>query len=210
MRDTSEVLLEGMQTALSNWGEKLNGEQQELYWLLRLQMAEHGFIAEEVEGVMAQIPTELRTVMLARFRRAAEYWDDIRYASLEPVTQIWGTIVNSVRVAANSDRATEVQSEVFSFAPESLVVFFRAVRERMEVADALHSTFRSMPAPECQALAALLNVHVEGRLDPEVMGRLVRLLDHEGPMSAEEQEVLASLSSAKLVNAAFSGLRANA
>ena len=69
----------------------------------------------------------------------AAYWGDVRYAALEPVTQLWGTVVNAVRVAAQSGRATEVQKRVFEFPIVALVRFFQAARERMEVADSLHS-----------------------------------------------------------------------
>lgn len=211
MHDTSEILLRGMQTALDVWSGKQESAPQHLYWVLRLQMAEHGFDGwQSVAAVTEQIPEDIREQVLLRFRQANEYWDDIRYASLEPVTQLWGTVVNSIRVAANSDRATDVQKRVFQFAEDSLVAFFRAARERMEVAEELHNAFKAMPAPECQALSALLNVHVEGRLDGDVLGRLVRLLDHEGPMSEEEQEALSALSATKLVDAAFSGLRSHA
>ena len=44
-------------------------------------------------------------------------------------------------------------------------------------------------------------------LDVETMVRLVRLLDHEGPMSPEEQAYLTSLTPTSLVDAAFAGLR---
>jgi hypothetical protein len=211
MHDTSEILLRGMQTTLDTWASKLDSAPQHLYWVLRLQMAEHGFDGWlSVAGATEQIPESIRQDVLTRFRQANEYWNDVRYASLEPVTQLWGTIVNAIRVAANSDRATEVQKQVFVFPEDSLVAFFRAARERMEVAEELHNAFKAMPAPECQALGALLNVHVEGRLDADILGRLVRLLDHEGPMSAEEQQALSALSATKLVDAAFSGVRSHA
>lgn len=211
MHDTSEILLRGMQTALDAWSSKLASASQHLYWVLRLQMAEHGFDGwVSVAQVGEQIPEDIREQVLTRFRQAGEYWGDVRYASLEPVTQLWGTVVNAIRVAANSDRASDVQRQVFLFPEDSLVAFFRAARERMEVAEELHNAFKAMPAPECQALGALLNVHVEGRLDAEILGRLVRLLDHEGPMSVEEQQALSALSATKLVDAAFSGLRSHA
>lgn len=212
MHDTSEILLRGMQTALDAWSSKLESAPEHLYWVLRLQMAEHGFDGfVSVADVTAQIPADIREEVVERFRQAGGYWDDIRYAALEPVTKLWGTIVNATRVAASSDRATAVQREVFVYPMDSLVAFFRAARERMAVAEELHNAFKAMPAPECQALGALLNVHVEGRLEADAVGRLVRLLDHEGPMSEEEQHALTSLAaSTKLVDAAFSGLRSNA
>lgn len=211
--DTSAILLEGMRSALDAWAGKLDDDTpQHLYWRLRLRMAEHGFAAGDISpaDIKKQIPTSIRAEVLCGFEAATEYWDDIRYASLEPVTQLWGTIVNGVRVAAGSDRATEVQKRVFKFPAAAVLAFFRATRERMEVADALYHAFKPMPAPECQALAALLNINVIGRLDVDGMCRLVRLLDNEGPLSAAEQEVLSSLSTTSLVDAAFSGLRGNA
>src|SRR6185503_4212695 len=112
--------------------------------------------------------------------------------------------------AAQSGRATDVQKKTFDFPAASLVTFFLSARDRMEVADSLYHAFKAMPAPECQALGALLNVHVDARLDAGTMIRLVRLLDHEGPMSPEEMEDLAAISKTHLVDAAFSGLRAHA
>jgi hypothetical protein len=208
--DTSEILLRGMRVALESWGKKLNGNP-ELYWLLRLELAEIG-LAEgaAVEDVRSEIPAELRDEVEKRFKQTLDYWHDVRYASLEPVTKLWGTIVNSVRVVAESSRATPGQKKVFAFPVESLVSFFRACRERMEVADELYHAYKAMPAPECQALAALLNVHVDAPLDGDTMCRLVRLLDHEGPMSEEEHQDLASLSNTSLVDATFRGLRYDA
>ncbi len=78
------------------------------------------------------------------------------------------------------------------------------------MADGLYHVFRAMPAPECQAIAALLNVHVDAILDEAVMCRIVRLLDHEGPMTPEETRDLASLTNTDLVYATFSGWRGNA
>ena len=53
----------------------------------------------------------------------------LEFAALEPVTQLWGTVVNGLRVAADSNRATAGQKEVFSFKAECLVAFFRAALE---------------------------------------------------------------------------------
>jgi hypothetical protein len=209
--NTSEVLLQGMRAALDAWAAQEGGQSRSLYWILRLQMASHGFAGGvTVAEVQQQIPAAIADRVMAKQRQCDEYWSDIRYASLEPVTRLWGTVVNGVRVASESDRATEVQKRVFDFHPDALVDFFRAARERMEVADRLYHAFKPMPAPECQALAALLNVDVAGRLTADVVRRLVRLLDHEGPMSEEEQEALSSLSATNLVDAAFSGLRLHA
>lgn len=207
LTDVSQVLFDGMMTALDSWADKYGGERYPLYWLLRVKAAQ--IEADEARAVN-EIPSEIRDQVLELRNRADEYWSDVRYASLEPVTMLWGTVVNSVRVAAQSDRATDSQKQVFDVSTESLMTFFHAVRDRMEVADHLYHAFKAMPAPECQALAALLNVHVDARIDENSMCRLVRLLDHEGPMSEEEHRDLATLSNTRLVNAAFSGLRAHA
>jgi hypothetical protein len=207
LTDVSQVLFQGMTAALDSWAGKYAGESDPLYWLLRLKAAQ---IAADEDRVLASVPAEVREKVVELRGRAEGYWSDVRYSALEPVTMLWGTIVNSVRVAAGSDRATSTQKDVFDVPVESLVAFFRSARDRMEVADHLYHAFKAMPAPECQALAALLNVHVDARLDASTMCRLVRLLDLEGPMSAEEHQDLASISNTHLVNAAFRGLRANA
>jgi hypothetical protein len=211
LTDVSEILLTGMKAALDTWKGRLNGTPDTLYWVLRLTLAETG-LGDGVTPaeVRSKVPDEVKDLVEKRFRAAADYWDDVRYATLEPVTQLWGTVVNALRVRAGSDRATDTQKQVFDYDDSSLVNFLRSGRERMEVADQLYHAFKAMPAPECQALAALLNVHVDVPLDAETMCRLVRLLDHEGPMSDEEREYLTSLSNTNLVNAAFSGLRGNA
>jgi hypothetical protein len=206
--DTSEILLQGMRDALDVWGTRLNGTPEPLYWVLRLQLSDTGLSdGVTVQDIAAQIPAALRNDVEGRFQRTRGYWRDIRYASLEPVTQLWGTIVNGMRVVAESGRATEMQKKVFDYADESLVAFFRACRERMEVADALYHSYKAMPAPECQALAALLNVHIDAPLDADTLCRTVRLLDHEGPMSPEEHQDLAAISNTSLLSAAFRGLR---
>jgi hypothetical protein len=211
--DTSQILRKGMCDILEAWAHRANGSgvDDTLYWLLRLKLAQTGLTpGVTVNDLSSRVPEDQREGVLGALRSTSAYFDDVRYASLEPVTQLWGIIVNGLRVAASSDRATEVQKDVFAYPPESLVSFFRAARERMEVADALYHVFKAMPAPECQALAALLNVHVDARFDIDVMCRLVRLLDHEGPMSEEERHVLSTLSNTKLVDATFRGLRSHA
>lgn len=211
LTDVSEILLTGMKTALETWKGRLNGSPDTLYWVLRLNLAETGLgEGETPTQVRSQLPEELRITIDKRYAAAAAYWDDVRYASLEPVTQLWGTVVNGLRVVAGSDRATDTQKQVFDYENTSLLNFLRAARERMEVADQLYHAFKAMPAPECQALAALLNVHVDVPLEIETMCRLVRLLDHEGPMSDEEHEYLASLTNTRLLDATFRGLRGNA
>jgi len=208
--DTSEILLRGMRAALDVWSKRINGDPENLYWVLRLQLAGNSLGDESLEAVLASIPEARRAEVDSAFKRNRDYWRDVRYASLEPVTQLWGTVVNGVRVVAESGRATEVQKQVFNYPGESLVGFFRACRQHMEVADELYHSFKAMPAPECQALAALLNVHIDAPLDHDTMCRLVRLLDHEGPMTEEEHQDLATLSNTSLVSATFRGLRYDA
>ncbi|HTM23535.1 MAG TPA: hypothetical protein VL172_23590 [Kofleriaceae bacterium] len=200
-----------MRTALDAWGARQNGSPKPLYWVLRLQLAETGLArGVTVQDVLGQVPSSIRAEVDKFHEAGRAYWADVRYASLEPITQLWGTIVNSLRVVTNSDRATAMQRKVFAYPAEALVAFFRACRERMEVADGLYHSFKAMPAPELQALAALLNVHVDANLDVPTMVRLVKLLDHEGPMSTDEHEDLSAISNTHLVDAAFRGLRSNA
>ncbi len=215
--DTSDVLLEGLRGALDRWAAKDGKDVAPLYWVLRLQLAETGLDAGvSTSDVTTRIPGELRDDVHRTFRAATSYFDDVRYTALAPVTQVWGTVVNALRVASDSNRATLVQRQVFGFPATSVVKLFRALRADLDMADALHRAFKAMPAPECQALAALLQVDLDrspsrsngdSELDTETMVRLVRLLDHEGPMSPEEQAYLQSLTPAALVDAAFIGLR---
>lgn len=209
LTDTSQELHSSMTEILNIWGEKHGGTSQALYWHLRARDAH--ISGGDVSAVLSEIEEPVvRADVSKSLTLSADYWADVRYSSLEPVTMLWGTIVNALRVAAKSDRATERQQEVFNFSASELLAFFGAARDRMELADGLHHLFRAMPAPECQAMAALLNVHVDARFDETLMCRLVRLLDHEGPMSAEENRDLTALSNTGLVNASFSGLRGNA
>jgi hypothetical protein len=173
-----------------------------------MQLAETGLEPGSSPGdVLARVPSESRDEVQRAFRATTTYFDDIRYAALSPVAQVWGTVVNTMRVAADSNRATPGQRQVFAHPTTTLAKLFRALRADIQLADAMHRAFRAMPAPECQTVAALLNVNVENELDADTMVRLVRLLDHEGPMSPEEQSYLASLTPTSLVDAAFAGLR---
>ncbi|MCA9673665.1 MAG: hypothetical protein H6709_00920 [Kofleriaceae bacterium] len=215
--DTSELLRQGIVAGLDRWAARDGNTAEALYWVLRLQLAETGLDNGTSPGdVMARVPAEGRDEVTRRFRGATAYFDDIRYAALAPVTQVWGTVVNSMRVAADSNRVTPGQRQVFDVPAEQVVKLFRALRSDVDVADSLHRAFGAMPAPECQAMAALLNVDLDrspsrssgdSELDVETMVRLVRLLDHEGPMTPEEQAYLESITPTTLVDAVFSGLR---
>lgn len=216
--DTPNVLLQGLRAGLDRWAARDGNTVDTLYWVLRLQLAETGLDpGTSPIDVLARVPDDRRDDVQKAFRATTSYFDDIRYASLAPIAQVWGTVINAVRVVADSSRATAASREVFTFSADSVTKLFRALRAEVTIADACHNAFQAMPAPECQALAALLNVDLdrspgrsgvgESELDAEIMVRLVRLLDHEGPMSADEQAYLASLAPTSLVDAAFSGLR---
>jgi len=209
LTNTAELLHDSMSAILDTWGRKHGGESQPLFWLLRAHDAE--LKGQDVSAVLRAITEPVVQADVTKLMTStAEYWADVRYSSLEPVTKLWGTIVNSLRVAAETGRATERQRAVFDFDASAVLSFFRAASDRMEIADGLYHVFRAMPAPECQAMAALLNVHVDARLDETLMCRIARLLDSEGPMSKEENSDLASLSNTDLVHATFSGLRGSA
>ncbi|MCP4445527.1 MAG: hypothetical protein GY811_09320 [Myxococcales bacterium] len=209
LTNTSQLLQDSMTAILTTWMTKYDGASRPLYWLLRAQQVD--VRGGDVPAVLAEISDEVVKANISTLiALSQEYWADVRYASLEPVTKLWGTIVNSLRVAAKSDRVTEAQQKVFNFSTASLLAFFQSAWDRMDVADELYHLFRAMPAPECQAMAALLNVHVDAVLNEAVMCRIVRLLDHEGPMSPEEIRDLAALSNTDLVYATFSGLRGSA
>jgi len=204
--DVSESLLEGMSTALDIWADRFQGEGDSLYWVLRIKTAETTGDSGAA-SILGSVPGDVREQVSELLRADSDYWDNIRYANLDRVTQLWGVVVNSLRVAADSPMATDVQKQVFDYAAESLLAFFRCARERMEVADQLYHCFKPMPAPECQALAALLNVHIDAPLDVSLMCRLVRLLDGEGPLTDEESADLDTLANTGLVAAAFRGMR---
>jgi len=211
LTDTSDLLRDGMMRTLATWKNKFSGEQDVLYWVLRLKLVETGLDYETTTAqVLKTVPEAIGEEVGRRFEKGIRYWGDIRYSALHPVTQVWGTIVNTLRVVSQSSRVTEGQRTTFDYDASSVLGFFRAARARMEIADALYHAFRAMPAPECQALAALLNVHVDAALDVSTMCRLVRLLDHEGRMNQEEREALETLTKTALVNATFRGLRGNA
>ncbi len=209
LSDTSQQLQSSMTTILNTWESSYGGSSEPMYWLLRAQEAEIAGLA--VSSVLDSIEASaVRETMNEQVKASSEYWADVRYASLEPVTMLWGTIVNCLRVAAQTGRATDKQRVVFPFSPKTVLAFFQSAWDNPTIADDLYHVFRAMPAPECQAMAALLNVHVDAVLDENVMCRLVRLLDHEGPMSEEELQDLTAFSNTHLVRATFRGMRGSA
>lgn len=208
LSDVSETLRSCMEATLDVWSARFTGERESLYWVLRAISAQAaGASPVHLGALLERVPADLAGEVRERLEETRAYWDNIRYASLDRVTQLWGTVVNALRADADSPIATDAQKRVFAFPADSLVALFRAARERMEVADQLHHAFKPMPAPECQALAALCNVHVDAPLDVDLMRRLVRLLDGEGPLSEAESADLATLSNTSLVDATFRGSR---
>ena len=86
--DASEVLLRGIRSALDHWAARAGSNVDPLYWVLKLQLAETGLEpGASVGDVAARIPADQRESVLRTFRAASAYFDDIRYASLEPITQ---------------------------------------------------------------------------------------------------------------------------
>src|SRR5215813_777596 len=172
-RSASTVLSEGLSATLDVWREQLGGEDDALYWTLRMKLAQ---TEGGVERVLRNIPNVLAGEVLRAHRAINHYFDNIRYALLDPLTQVWGTLVNALRVAAQVDSVTTVQQETFRFEVAELVRFFQAAHQNMALCDQLHHAFRPMPAPDCQMLAALFNVHIDLALREDALLKLVRLL----------------------------------
>lgn len=200
MTTTSQILQDGLSDILAAWARE-GGERDPFYWIVRLQLA-HARGGETAE--LARVPDEFRADLAPRHAKINAYFDNVRYALLDPAAAIWGTVVNSLRVAAGVPSVTPEQKSTFDFPLESLVAFVRAAHATPSL-DALHQAFRPMPAPDCQALAALL--HPNARLDARSVGALVRMLSAEGPLTVAEAEALAVLTSTGLAQHAFRGLR---
>lgn len=203
---TSTALRQGMSSVLESFRDRHQGTRDPFYWVLRLKQAE---LEDGLDIALRAVTPTMKVEVLTAYRKVNAYFDNVRYAMLDPITQVWGVLVNAMRVAALAE-VTPLQRETFSFPLASVVTFFLAARDRMEVADSLHHVFRPMPAPECQTLAALFNVHVPARIDEKNLQRIVRLLDAEGPLTAEEAEAVAVLTDTGLIQAAFRGLRREA
>ncbi len=201
---TSKTLRDGMSAVLEAFRDRHQGPTDTFYWVLRLKQAE---LEDGLDIALRAVPPTQKVPVLTAHRKVNVYFDNIRYAMLDPITQVWGVLVNAMRVAADLDSATALQRETFGFPLSSIVTFFIAARDRMEIADALHRVFRCMPTPDCQTLAALFNVHVPARIDDQNLVRIVRLLDAEGPLTEEEEAAVAVLTETGLIQAAFRGLR---
>lgn len=193
-----------MSAVLEAWRDRHDGAREPFYWILRLKQAE---VEDGLDIALRAVPPTLKVQVLKAHRAITAYFDNVRYAMLDPVTQVWGTLVNAVRVAAGAESTTALQRSTFAFPVESILSFFIAARDRHEVADALYHLFKPMPAPELQALAALFNVHVAARLDARSLVDIVRLLDGEGPLTEGDQHAIDVLTETGLIHAAVRGLR---
>jgi hypothetical protein len=203
-RSVSIVLSDGLATTLETWREKLGGEEDLLYWALTLKLAQcRGGTA----AVLPTVPAHLSAEVLRIHRAINQYFDNIRYALLDPLTQVWGTLVNALRVAAGVPSVTDAQKRTFQFPVKSLLAFFRASHQTPPVCEQLHGAFKPMPAPDCQMLAALLDVNLDFATGEQSLLKLVQLLSAEGPLSAEESEAFTVLSQSGLIGAAFKGMR---
>jgi hypothetical protein len=205
--DTSEVLRRGMARILEIWRDRFAGADDRLYWALRLKLA-YADGADDPGTISAQVPKALSSAVFAAQRAIDAYFNNVRYALLDPLTAVWGTLANALRVAAGVESVTETQRDTFSFSPHSLAAFFRAAHDDASISQALRQAFRPMPAADCQTLAALFDVHLDAHLDGPTVLSIVRVLGNEGPLTSEESEAFALLKSTGLVNAAFRGARA--
>jgi len=203
---TSEVLKNGITRVLDVWRDRFGGGEDPLYWGLRLKLAD-AEVDGDCQAVAKQVPASLQAEVMRSHRAVNAYFDNVRYALLDPLTKVWGTLANALRVAAGIDSVTERQRQTFAFPAESCATFFRAAHHDIKVADALWHTFKPMPSADCQTLAALFNVHIDVRLDGPTVINIVRVLGNEGPLTGEESEAFATLKNTGLVNAAFRGLR---
>jgi hypothetical protein len=200
-RTTSEILSRGLEDVLASW-QAHGGERDPFYWIVKLQAA-RALGGEST--VLAALPPTFAEQLGRRHREIVAYFDNVRYALLDPLAQVWGTVVNALRVAAGVSTVTAAQKRAFEVPLESLAGFFRAAHDHTTAADQLYEAFRPMPAPDCQALAALL--HPNANLDGRNIVGLMRMLSAEGPLTAEETEALNVLASSGLSAFAFQGSR---
>jgi hypothetical protein len=196
-RETSEILRTGLAQILDLWRDREGGAGDLLHGVLTQQLA----AATRKRGAAA---TPEVADAYAAIRR---YYDNVRYALLDPTAMVWGTITNALRVAAGVDSVTPLQKSVFSFSADSLAALFRAAHDERAVAESLWHAFRPMPAADCQTLAALLAPHMDARLDGRTVLSLVRVLGNEGPLTSEEAQAMNTLRSIGLIDAAFAGTR---
>jgi hypothetical protein len=203
MASTADTLLSGIGDILTTWRAR-GGERDPFHWIVKLQLAR---ATGDEASVIAALPPAFADELRRRHSEISAYWDNVRYALLDPLAAVWGTVVNALRVAADVPSVTADQKRVFATSIESLDSFFRAAHEHGSVSEDLHEAFRPMPAPDCQALAALF--HPEARPGGRNLIALIKMLSAEGPLTAAESEALAVLASSGLSHFAFRGARRN-
>ena len=199
LAETSEALTRGLARILDIWRDRQDGARDPLQGVLRLQLAD----AMGASGGGDTPSPEVRKAHDA----IRGYYDNVRYALLDPLAMVWGTLANAVRVAAAVDSVTPTQRAVFAFDASSLAAFFRAAHSELAIAESLWRAFRPMPAADCQTLAALFNPHMDARPDGAMIIAVARVLGNEGPLTSEEAHAVATLRTTGLINAAFVGIR---
>ena len=187
MNQTSLILSNGLAEILALWA----GERDPFFWLIRLELAR----AEgRNDAELAKVPSELRARSRGGTRRS-RLLDNVRYALLDPMAAVWGTVINALRVASGVGSVTPEQKRVFDARMESLLELLRAAHGS-SANEKLYDAFRPMPAPDCQALAALF--HPNARLDEKGIVGLMKVLSAEGPITVAESEAIAVFSAAGL------------
>src|SRR5215470_13714042 len=106
LTELSEILRGGLARILDVWRDQEGGARDPLQGVLRLQLASAAGRRPQGE-VDAEVARAYETI-----RR---YFDNVRYALLNPVAMIWGTVANALRVAAGVDSVTPTQRAVFGF-----------------------------------------------------------------------------------------------
>ena len=196
---SSDLLRSGLGRVLDTWRDRFDGANDLLQGVLRLQL----------NDVMGLTPPATSPEVRRAYDAIRGYYDNVRYAILSPTAMVWGTVSNALRVAAGVDSVTATQRSAFSFPEVSLVAFVRAAQHDTAVAESLCSAFRPMPAADLQALAALLDPHLDTR-DASTILAVVRVLGNEGPLTSTEAQAAQTLESVGLIGAAFSGIRGRA
>jgi hypothetical protein len=197
VNQTSLILSGGLAEILATWAARHGGEEDVFFWLARLELAR---ATGHDERELARVPAALRDEVARRHRAIVAYWDNVRYALLDPLAAVWGTVINGLRVACHVRSVTPEQARVFAVPIDSVVTLLRAAHST-SASERLYDAFRPMPAPDCQALAALF--HPNARLDESGVVNLMRLLSAEGPVTQEESEALAVFNAAGLTQAAY-------
>jgi hypothetical protein len=188
VNQTSLILSNGLAEILASWA----GDRDLFYWIARLELAR----AEgRNDAELGKVPAELREEVGLRHKEIGAYWDNVRYALLDPMAAVWGTVINALRVASGVGSVTPEQKRVFGVPMESLLKLLRAAHGSA-ANEKLYDAFRPMPAPDCQALAALF--HPNARLDEKGIVGLMKVLSAEGPITVAESEAIAVFSAAGL------------